>query len=45
MQQQAENLLIEAKVVRKGDSVLIISGTTQVRGATNFVRVKKVGEE
>jgi pyruvate kinase len=45
MQQQAENLLIEAKVVRKGDSVLVISGTTQVRGATNFVRVKKVGEE
>jgi len=45
MQQQAELVLIEAKVVRKGDSVLVISGTTPVRGATNYVRVKKVGEE
>jgi pyruvate kinase len=45
LQQQAEEILLKHKLVRNGDLVLVISGTTPVKGATNFVRVKKVGEE
>ena len=42
--EQAEVTLLKNKLVRKGDQVIVISGTTPVKGATNFVRVKKVGE-
>ena len=45
LQKQAEEILMSRKLVKKGNLVLVISGTTQVKGATNFVRVKKVGEE
>jgi pyruvate kinase len=44
LQEQAEQLLLNQKLVRKGDSILVICGTTPVKGATNFLRVKKVGE-
>jgi pyruvate kinase len=45
LQKQAEEILVSRRLVKKGELVLVISGTTQVKGATNFVRVKKVGEE
>ena len=45
LQNQAEVILKSRKLVKKGDLILVISGTTPVKGATNFVRVKKVGEE
>jgi pyruvate kinase len=44
LQQQAEEILIAHKLIKKGELALVISGTTQVKGATNFIRVKKVGE-
>jgi pyruvate kinase len=45
LQKQAEEKLIEKKLVKKGSLIIVISGTTPVKGATNFVRVKKVGED
>ncbi len=45
LQQQAEAILLKMRLVRKGEQVIVISGTTPVKGATNFVRVKRVGEE
>jgi len=45
LQKQAEAILISRRLVKKGNLILVISGTTPVKGATNFVRVKKVGEE
>jgi pyruvate kinase len=44
LQRQAESILIHEKLVRKGEQVIVISGTTPVKGATNLVRVKKIGE-
>jgi pyruvate kinase len=41
----AERALIARRLARKGDTVVIVSGTTPVRGATDFLRVKKIGEE
>jgi pyruvate kinase len=41
----AEKELIARRLARKGDTVVIVSGTTPVRGATDFLRVKKIGEE
>lgn len=41
----AEKALVVRRLVRKGDTIVIVSGTTPVRGATNFLRVKKTGEE
>jgi len=45
LQKQAEAILISRRLVKKGNLILVISGTTPVKGATNFVRVKKVGDE
>jgi len=45
MQLDAEKILLQEKFVKKGDLVLVICGTTPLKGATNFVRVKKIGEE
>jgi pyruvate kinase len=44
LQQLAEAILLSQKLVRRNDLILVISGTTPVKGATNFLRVKKVGE-
>jgi pyruvate kinase len=41
----AEKTLQARRLVKKGDSIVVVSGTTPVRGATNFLRVKKIGEE
>jgi pyruvate kinase len=45
LQMEAERILVHEKFVKKGDLVLVLCGTTPSKGATNFVRVKKIGEE
>lgn len=40
-----EKRLIEQGFVKKGDLILMVSGTTPVKGATNSLRIKRVGEE
>lgn len=44
LQQRAEDALVNRRLVRKGEVIVIISGTTPVHGATNSLRVKKVGD-
>ncbi len=41
----AERTLCARRLAKKGDLIVIVSGTTPLRGATNFLRVKKIGEE
>jgi pyruvate kinase len=41
----AERALCARRLVKKGDRIVIVSGTTPVRGATNFLRVKQIGED
>lgn len=40
----AEELLLARNWVQAGDRVVIISGTVPVQGATNFLRIKAIGE-
>jgi pyruvate kinase len=42
--QMAEEKLLATGWVANGDWVVIISGTVPVQGATNFLRIKRVGE-
>jgi pyruvate kinase len=44
LQKKSEVILQKANLVKKGQLLLMVSGTTIVEGATNFLRVKKVGE-
>ena len=39
-----EQQLLGRRLVRPGDTIGIISGTNAVRGATNTLRIKRVGE-
>jgi pyruvate kinase len=41
----AERTLCSRRLAKKGDLIVIVSGTTPLRGATNFLRIKKIGEE
>jgi pyruvate kinase len=41
----AERELVARRLAGKGETIVIVSGTTPLRGATNFLRVKKIGEE
>ena len=41
----AEKTLVARRLTKKGDTIVIVSGTTPLRGATNFLRVKTIGEE
>ncbi|MBD3242047.1 MAG: pyruvate kinase [Chitinivibrionales bacterium] len=45
LQRAAEKLLLERRLLRKGQYAIVISGTAGARGATNFMRIKRVGEE
>lgn len=45
LMRDAENALLKRKCAKKGDQIVVVSGTTPLRGATNFLRVKKIGEE
>jgi pyruvate kinase len=40
----AEKTLLRQKLVKKGEMVIVVSGTTPVKGATNVMRIKRVGE-
>jgi pyruvate kinase len=40
----AEKSLLRNKLVKKGDRIVVITGTTPVKGATNIMRIKRVGE-
>jgi pyruvate kinase len=42
--QDAEKALLARRLAKKGDTLVIVSGTTPVRGATNFLRVKRIGD-
>jgi pyruvate kinase len=41
---KAEKALVRRKIVSVGEVVVVISGTTSMRGATNFLRIKRIGE-
>lgn len=45
LQRAAEKLLLERRLLRKGQYVIVISGTVGARGTTNSMRIKRVGEE
>ncbi len=45
LQRRAEGLLVEKKLLKKGQTIVVVSGTTPAKGATNFLRVKQVGED
>ena len=40
----AEEILVKRGLVKNGHTIAVLAGTTPVRGATNFLRIKKVGE-
>lgn len=40
----AEEILLRENIVEQHDQVILVSGTTSIRGATNFMRVKVIGE-
>lgn len=40
-----EQKLLEKGYVKKGDLILMVNGTTPVKGETNSLRIKRVGEE
>ena len=44
LQKKSEATLQKAKLVKKGQLLLMVCGTTASEGATNFVRVKRLGE-
>ncbi|MBN1129835.1 MAG: pyruvate kinase [Chitinispirillaceae bacterium] len=40
----AEKKLLQQKLVAKGDLIVVVSGTSPVKGATNVMRIKRAGE-
>lgn len=43
LERKTEDMLLAEKLIRKGDLVLILSGTIAAGGATNCLKVKRVG--
>lgn len=43
LQKHTESLLVRKGIFRKKQQIVVLCGTTPVRGATNFMRVKEVG--
>lgn len=39
---RAEEILVERKIVQRGDVVVIVSGTHPVRGATNMMKIERI---
>ena len=39
---RAEEILLERKIVQRGDVVVIVSGTHPVRGATNMMKIERI---
>jgi pyruvate kinase len=44
MVRQAEEVLLSRKVLQKGDSIVIVSGTHRLSGATNLMKLGRIGE-
>ncbi|MBD3321894.1 MAG: pyruvate kinase, partial [Chitinivibrionales bacterium] len=44
LQKKAEKILLKNRCVKKNDLVLVLGGATAVKGATTFLRIKKIGE-
>ena len=42
--EKAETILLKRKLIKKNDLVIIISGTVPTRGATSFMKIKKIEE-
>ncbi len=42
--QAGERVLLERRLARHGDTVIMLAGTSTARGATNLVKVHRVGE-
>jgi pyruvate kinase len=40
---RAEEILLERKAIQRGDVVVIVSGTNPVRGATNMMKIERIG--
>lgn len=45
LQKQAESLLVRKGILKKKQQIVVLCGTTPVQGATNFMRVKEVGDK
>jgi pyruvate kinase len=43
MIQRAEQKLLEMKLLEKGDTVVVVSGTQSARGATNIMKMGRIG--
>jgi pyruvate kinase len=41
----AEKVLLRARLVKRGEHIVLVSGTTPVKGATNIMRIKRAGEK
>ena len=41
----AEEILLKRRLAKRGDLIVVVCGTTPARGATNFLRVKHIGDE
>jgi pyruvate kinase len=44
MIRQGEDLMLARNIVSKGDIVVIVSGSNPVRGATNLMKIERIGE-
>jgi pyruvate kinase len=44
LMRDAEKVLVTKRLVARGDLIVVVSGTSPVRGATNLMRIKRVGE-
>jgi pyruvate kinase len=42
---RAEELLVEREYVAKNDLVAVLSGSIPIKGATSFLRIKRIGED
>jgi pyruvate kinase len=42
---RAEEMLLERKLINAGEVVVIVSGTSPVRGATNMMKIERIGAE
>ena len=42
--QLAEKILLEKGMVEPGDQVVVVGGTVPMKGATNIMRIKRIGE-
>jgi pyruvate kinase len=44
MIQKAESILLEKRLLQRGDVVVIVSGAQPIRGGTNMMKIERIGE-